>query len=87
MTARRSEPETFEEAVERALAAAEAQGFGRHVTDPVVLDRIAELVVAPARRSRASQPGPADSDDRPRAPGTIKTDRSSEVRGGGRPVT
>ena len=86
-------PEVIKAYLARARAAAVAQGLPEHVTDPAVLDRIAGLVLAgrprqpPARRSRASQPGPADSDDRPRAPGTIDTDRSSEVRGGGRPVT
>jgi len=56
--------EDFERAVERLVAAAEAQGLGRHVSDPAVLDRIAGLVVAGrprkarARRGRAAKSEP-----------------------------
>jgi hypothetical protein len=37
-------PAQLDAAVERALDQREAQGFGRHVSDPAVLDRIAGIV-------------------------------------------
>ena len=55
------EPETFEEAVERLVAAAEDQGLSRHVTDPATLDRLAGLVAAGRPRKqprRRGQPKP-----------------------------
>ena len=42
-------PESWEEAVERGINAAVAQGFDRQVTDPMVLDRIAGIVLAHRR--------------------------------------
>jgi hypothetical protein len=36
--------EAFEDAVDRMVAAAVQQGFGRYVTDPTVLNRIAGIV-------------------------------------------